>query len=145
MHQERRHSDGPQPWSQFHREERCEACLGRCVPEREKHDRFPSIKGGTQSRLVCGYRQKKAHRPRPHQRQTNTVCSRTQRAAKSEPNSVKQLPDGTTVLTLLQQDGIPVECFNEFTDFVLAHSDEIDEALATAFLHHQLNGTEVVQ
>jgi hypothetical protein len=67
------------------------------------------------------------------------------RAGKSEPNSVKQLPDGTTVLTLLQQDGIPVECFNEFTDFVLAHSDEIDEALATAFLHHQLNGTEVVQ
>ena len=49
------------------------------------------------------------------------------------------------MLTLLQQDGIPVECFNEFTDFVLAHSDEIDEALATAFLHHQLNGTEVIQ
>ncbi len=67
------------------------------------------------------------------------------RAGKREPNSVKQLPDGTTVLTLLQQDGIPVECFNEFTDFVLAHSDEIDEALATAFLHLHLNGTEVVQ
>jgi hypothetical protein len=75
----------------------------------------------------------------------HSLLTDTNGAGKSEPNSVKQLPDGTTVLTLLQQDGIPVECFNEFTDFVLAHSDEIDEALATAFLHHQLNGTEVVQ
>ncbi len=38
------------------------------------------------------------------------------RAGKREPNSVKQLPDGTTVLTLLQQDGIPVECFNELSN-----------------------------
>src|SRR5260370_3940930 len=76
-HQERRHSDGPQPWSQFHREERCEACLGRCVPEREKHDRFPSIKGGTQTRRVCCYLKKKSHRHLPHQMTTTTACSWT--------------------------------------------------------------------
>lgn len=145
MHQERRHSDGPQPWSQFHREERCEACLGRCVPEREKHDRFPSIKGGTQSVwFVATAKRTRTDLGHIKGKQTQFAHGHN-RAGKSEPNSVKQLPDGTTVLTLLQQDGIPVECFNEFTDFVLAHSDEIDEALATTFLHHQLNGTEVVQ
>src|SRR5882762_8131897 len=65
----------------------------------------------------------------PKERAQTSVTSKTNQhslltdtngAGKSEPNSVKQLPDGTTVLTLLQQDGIPVECFNEFTDFVLA-------------------------
>src|SRR5438876_8165019 len=37
MHQESRHSDGPQPWFQLHREERCDARPGRCV-RKEKYE-----------------------------------------------------------------------------------------------------------
>src|SRR5260370_36253250 len=92
-HQERRHSDGPQPWSQFHREERCEACLGRCVPEREKHDRFPSIKGGTQSVWFVATA-KRTRTDLGHIKGKPTQFAHGHNlAGKSEPNSVKQLPD----------------------------------------------------
>jgi len=89
---------------------------------------------------------KKRAQTSAHQKTNHTVCSRTQTGLEKVNRilSSSYLTEQQCSL-FCKQDGIPVECFNEFTDFVLAHSDEIDEALATAFLHHQLQRHRGVQ